>query len=114
VSTIFFDHAAIEFVDHPKYAGVRISILVSKKDTEAVSVCLLEIGPKTEIPIHTHDPQVDSIYVLTGKGEAYINGSWQPIATGDYIFVPTTEEHGVKNTGNAPLRLFVHHSPPFL
>ncbi|MEW6326728.1 MAG: cupin domain-containing protein [Thermodesulfobacteriota bacterium] len=114
MNTKFYPHAEISFVDHPKYARVKIAALVTSKDTGSISVCLLEIAPKTEIPVHTHDPQVDSIFVMAGQGEAYVNGSWQKIATGDYIFVPALDEHGVRNTGDAYLKLFVHHSPPLL
>ncbi len=114
MSTKFCPSAQISFVDHPKYAKVRIAVLISGKETAAVSVCLLEIAPETEIPVHVHDPQVDSIFVADGQGEAYVNGNWQKIAAGDYIFVPSPEEHGIRNTSAAPLRLFVHHSPPLL
>ncbi|NPB10021.1 MAG: cupin domain-containing protein [Thermodesulfobacteria bacterium] len=109
---IFVRKEEIEFKDHPKFAGVKIAILVSSKDTDRASISMLRIEPGVEIPIHTHDPQVDSIYVLSGEGEAYVNGSWQKIKTGDYIFVPAREEHGVKNTGSGELELFIVHSPP--
>ncbi len=109
---IFFKEREIEFKDHPKFAGVKIAILVSSKDTDRASISLLCLHPGVEIPIHTHDPQVDSIYVLSGEGEAYVNGSWQKIEPGDYLFIPPQEEHGVKNTGEKELKLFIVHSPP--
>lgn len=102
----------IEFADHPRFAGVRIAVLVSAKDSDAVSVSLLEISPGVEVPIHTHDPQMDSIFVLSGQGEAYIRGSWQSVGPGDHIFAPSGAEHGVRNTGKDILKLFIHHSPP--
>ncbi|MBP2676111.1 MAG: Cupin 2 conserved barrel domain protein, partial [Deltaproteobacteria bacterium] len=46
--------------------------------------------------------------------EAYVNGAWEPVEEGDYIFVPESTEHGMKNTGDGPLKIFVHHSPPLL
>ena len=114
MNTKFFRHQEMVFADHPKFANVKIGTFITGKDTEAASVCLLDIGPNTEIPIHTHDPQVDSIFVVSGEGEGFINGKWEKISTGDYIFVPATEAHGIRNTGKASLKLFVHHSPPLL
>ena len=109
---IFKREAEINFEDHPKFKGVKIALLVSSQDTDRVSISMLKISPGVEIPIHTHDPQIDSIYVLEGEGEAYVNGSWQKIAPGDYLFIPPQEEHGVRNSGEKALKLFIVHSPP--
>lgn len=102
----------LDFFDHPRFAGVRIAVLVNSKLSQAVSVSLLEISPGVEIPVHTHDPQLDSILVLSGQGEAYIDDSWRVVQAGDHLFAASGAEHGVRNTGNDVLTLFIHHSPP--
>ncbi|MFH1674108.1 MAG: cupin domain-containing protein [Pseudomonadota bacterium] len=114
MNTKFFSNKEIRFADHPKFANVKIAAFITGKDTDTVSVCLLDIAPDTEIPIHTHDPQVDSIFVFDGQGEAFVNGNWKKIEAGDYIFVPVSDEHGIRNNGTTSLKLFVHHSPPLL
>ena len=101
-----------EFKDHPKFSGVRIAIQISSQENAAVGVSQLLIQPGVEIPAHTHDTQVDSIYVVSGEGEVYLNGSWHPVAADDYIFAPAGAEHGVRNSGDQVLKLFIHHSPP--
>lgn len=112
--TKFFRQQEMIFARHPKYDNVRIATFVTGTDTTTASVCLLEIAAGTAIPVHTHEPQVDSIFIVEGCGEAYVNGKWEKIGPGDYIFAPATEEHGIRNTCTGPLRLFVHHSPPLL
>jgi len=107
-----FSKAGRTFADHPKFRGVRFAPLVSSKDSGTVSVSVLEIGFGIEIPVHTHDPQVDSIFVVEGEGEAYVNGRWETVTEGDYVFVPAGVEHGIRNTGRSTLTLFVHHAPP--
>ena len=102
------------FAPHPRLANVRMAICITGKDTETVSVCMIDIAPKEGAPIHRHDSQVDSILVISGTGETYVNGRWETIEAGDYIFVPGGEEHGIRNTGHESLRIFVHHSPPML
>lgn len=109
-----FHQQAIAYVDHSKFARVKVAPLVTSRDSDAISVCLLKIEPETVIPPHTHDPQADSILVMTGEGDALINGEWQPIKTGDYLFVPPGCRHGIRNTGTASMTLFVHHGPPLL
>jgi len=112
MGTRLFRKREMAFTPHPRFANVQWARFISGKDTNTVSVCLVEIQPNTSIPIHIHDPQVDSMLVLSGKGEAYVNGTWEPVEAGDYIFVSQASEHALKNTGNEWLRIFVHHSPP--
>lgn len=114
MSTSFFSAQSYNFADHPRFANVKIAAFITEKNSVLASVCMLDIGPDTEIPIHTHDPQVDSIFVVSGAGEAFVNGSWQQIKAGDYIFVPALLEHGIRNTGSKNLRLLVHHCPALL
>ncbi len=108
----FFTAEEIRFQDHPKFAGVKLALLIDAQKSPAMSVSILDISPEVEIPIHTHETQADSIYVLEGEGVAYVNGTWQSIGPGDYILVPPGEEHAVRNTGPGSLRLFIVHSPP--
>jgi|YNPBryantNP2012_1023418.scaffolds.fasta_scaffold01142_7 quercetin dioxygenase-like cupin family protein len=109
--SIFYKSAQVTFEPHSRFEGVRIAKLVTKDRGEAIGVSMLEIGPGVEIPIHTHDQELDSILVLSGNGQAFIDGAWREIGEGDYILIPPTLEHGVKNTSPQPLRLFIVHSP---
>ena len=109
---LFLPQESRTFADHPKFAGVRIAVLVRGTDSDQISVSQLEIEPGVEVPVHTHELQSDSIFVLSGQGEAFINGTWRRIGPGDYILAPGHVEHAVRNTGSLALRLFVHHSPP--
>ncbi|NNF83979.1 MAG: cupin domain-containing protein [Deltaproteobacteria bacterium] len=102
------------FAPHPRLANVRMATYITGKDTETVGVSMVDIAPNEGAPIHRHDSQVDSIFVISGKGEAFVNGRWEFIEAGDYIFVPKGNEHGIRNTGHGSLRLFVHHSPPLM
>lgn len=109
--TIFHKAKGMIFEPHPRFAGVKIAKLVTKDQGHTIGVTMLEIGSGIEIPIHTHDRELDSIFVLSGKGQAFIDGAWKDIAEGDYILIPATIEHGVKNTSDQVLKLFIVHSP---
>lgn len=102
------------YTEHPKFSGVKMAVFVTGKDTDTVSVCQLIIEPGITIPVHTHETQVDSIFIVTGKGEAYVNGKWRVVGPGDYLFFPAGVEHATRNTSGEALVLFVHHSPPLL
>lgn len=110
----FFPQRKMIFTRHPTFDNVKAAIFITSKESNQACVCLIEIAPGSETPIHTHEAQADSIFVVQGKGETYVNGSWQPIEPGDYLYIPAQGEHGTRNTGTEPLRLFVHHSPPLV
>jgi quercetin dioxygenase-like cupin family protein len=114
METRLFRSKEMEFKTHPRLANARMATYITGKDTETVSVCMIDIAPKERAPIHRHDAQDDSILVISGKREAYVNGRWEPIEAGDYIFVPSKDEHGIRNTGKEYLKIFVHHSPPLV
>lgn len=86
--------------------------LVADGKSDMVSVSELIIEPGVEVPAHTHDLQADSIFVVSGRGEALINGEWTTVGAGDHIFVLPETEHGIRNNSAEPLKLFVHHAPP--
>ena len=114
METKFYPQREMIFTKHPEFDNVKAAIFITSKESNMASVCLIEIAPGSETPIHTHEEQADSVFVVQGHGETYVNGSWLPIEPGDYLFIPAKGEHGTRNTGTGPLRLFVHHSPPLV
>ncbi len=39
------------------------------------------------------------MFIHAGEGEVYGNGRWNPIASGNVVFMPGNEEHQLRNTG---------------
>ncbi len=108
----FLKENSYQFINHPLFQNVRIAKLAGRDQHSPVGVCLLEIEEGAEIPVHTHEESVDSIYVIAGNGEIFAEGKWQKASAGDYCLVPAGEEHGVRNRTDRKLRLFVVHTPP--
>jgi quercetin dioxygenase-like cupin family protein len=112
METKLFPQREMIFTKHPVFDDVRIAIFITGEKTTMASVCLIEIVQGSETPIHIHEEEADSIFVVRGKGEAYVNGQWKTIEPGDYIYVPAQREHAIRNSGAEPLRLFIHHTQP--
>ena len=108
----FLPYDSIIFKAHPVFERVKIAKLAGKSQNAPIGTCILELEPGTEIPVHTHEESVDSIYVLWGQAEIFTDGKWTEAGPGDYCLVYPSEEHGVRNTGTGSLRLFIVHSPP--
>lgn len=114
METKFYPQQEMIFTKHPAFDNVKTAIFITGKEPYAASVCLIEIAPGSETPIHKHEEHADSVFVVKGHGETYVNGRWQPIEPGDYLFIPAQGEHGTRNTGSEPLRLFVHQTATLL
>ena len=102
----------IKFLEHEKFKGVKIAKLIDKKINSKISVSILIIPPKASANIHKHENEIDSIFIVKGRGRAFINGSWVDVEEGDYIFVPPNCEHGIENNSKEELIILATHSPP--
>jgi quercetin dioxygenase-like cupin family protein len=102
----------VELTPHPKIPGVRIGYILSKEESPNLSLIVLELSPKVEVPIHTHDVQVDSIFVLEGRGEVYLNGEWKEVKAGDVVVILPGEEHALRAKEEG-IRCYIAHGPAF-
>lgn len=101
----------LEMKVHPKFSGVRIGFIVTKEKHPELSITLLEIEPGVEIPLHSHEREVDTILVLSGEGEVFVEGGIYLVRSGDCVVIPPGAKHGVKNIGKGILRCYIVHAP---
>ncbi len=100
----------VKMENHPKFDGVKIGFIVTKKQHPELSITILEIAPNIQIPLHTHEKEIDSIFILEGEGEIFMNNEWISAKAGDIIVVGNKELHGLKAMRNT-LRCYVIHAP---
>ncbi len=96
---------------HPKFDGVKIGYVVTKEIHPELSIILLEVSPGVEIPNHTHEKEIDSILILQGEAETFINNEWTPVKEGDIIVIGSKELHGLRAKGEVPLKAYIIHAP---
>ncbi|HKE16416.1 MAG TPA: cupin domain-containing protein [Kofleriaceae bacterium] len=67
-----------------------------------------EVPPGASIGRHRHGDDEEELYlVLEGAGEMWRNGEIFAVRGGDLVRNPPGGEHGLRNTGDTALRLFV-------
>jgi len=75
---------------HPKFAGVEVASLLSKKDDNLDVTCTVvhwKVGAKFEKHIHEHSD--DIIYVIQGKAKVWIDGVGDVSLTpGSFVRIP--------------------------
>ena len=52
------------------------------------------------------------LYVLSGRGEATVNGKRHPLRAGSLLLIARKEKHEIRNTGRALLRTLNFYVPP--
>ncbi len=62
-------------------------------------------------PLHSHRDTEEVIFVLEGRGEAWIDGDTAPFQQGDAVLFPANSRHMLRNTGTGPLRTCSIFSP---
>jgi quercetin dioxygenase-like cupin family protein len=89
--------------DNEVAKGVAARVLIGKDDG-ANNFCMrvFDISPEGNTAKHSHDWEHE-MFVHSGKGEIYGNGQWNPVEPGNVLFIPSNEEHQIKNSGNESL-----------
>jgi len=67
-----------------------------------------EVPPGASIGLHRHAEDEEELYlVLDGEGQMWRDGNSFAVRPGDLVRNPPGGEHGLRNTGETPIRLFV-------
>lgn len=73
----------------------------------SVLTAQLEFLPGKRLqPPHQHAEE-EFQYVIEGSGTWSLNGVEQPLAAGDLMYSKPWDWHGIRNSGDTPLRFFV-------
>ena len=53
METKFFPKREVIFTKHPEFDNVKVAMFITDKDTDICRVCLVELAPGSETPVHT-------------------------------------------------------------
>lgn len=73
---------------------------------------VMSIPPGSEIGEEMHDHTEQTLFFLSGNGEAILDDTKSPIRPGDVFVVTEGTKHNFKNTGVQPLKLYTVYAPP--
>lgn len=90
-------------MDGVKASGLRW-LVKEEEGARDFFMRLVTMGVGGEIPLHSH-PQVHEIYVLSGNGEVTTPEGANPVAPGDFVFIPENEKHGFRNAGQTQFQM---------
>ena len=77
-----------------------------------LQLVLMALKPGEEIGSEVHEDRDQFFRVEAGRGEVVIDGNTTPVRADMAIIVPAGARHNVRNTGEAPLKLYTLYAPP--
>ncbi|WP_245700040.1 cupin domain-containing protein [Geodermatophilus siccatus] len=91
--------------DDPVRGEVSFRVLFSadRTPTSALYTGLTEVAPGGRLGLHRHG-QAEVYHLVEGSGVVVLDGVEHPVTAGSAVFVPGNAEHGIRNTGEGPLR----------
>jgi len=73
--------------------------------TSEFTAGVTDLEPGGWLGHHRHRP-AEIYYVLGGEGTLTIDGEDHAVTAGTAAYIPGNSEHGIRNTGDGPLRFF--------
>lgn len=73
---------------------------------------VLAPGSGTGGPDNRHAGADQWLFVVSGEGEAVVDGTKQPLQPGSLLVIERGEAHEIRCTGDEPLRTVTFYSPP--
>lgn len=84
-----------------------IGSVIIEKANDVMKNCKMyariTILPNSSIGMHVHENDEEMVYVISGKGKAYINGEYKNISQGEHHYAKQGNQHSIINEGNENL-----------
>lgn len=77
-----------------------------------LQLVLMTLPPGCDIGAEVHEDRDQFFRFEAGEGEVDIDDHSYSVADGSGIVVPAGARHNVRNTGDAPLKLYTLYGPP--
>jgi mannose-6-phosphate isomerase-like protein (cupin superfamily) len=89
----------------------NVEFLARTADTPRFTFGIIEIAPGRVLEPHIHADEDDAFYILEGE-MTFVFGDETALAPpGMFVLVPPGVEHGFRNDGAGPVRMFNIHAP---
>lgn len=77
-----------------------------------VHLVLMALQPGDDIVEEVQASHDQFLLVEQGEGQIVIDGATNMVKVGDAIVVPAGARHNLRNSGDAPLKVYTLHDPP--
>ncbi len=102
-------------VEEKKIPGRFIRWIADDKTLQPqyFSSCVIRVLPgETVKPAHSHPEGEELIYIMSGTGQAWVDGEIQPMSTGTAVLFEQGQVHMIRNTGDGEMKVVCFFAPP--
>lgn len=79
---------------------------------DQLAITMVDIEPGAKQRLHNH-PEVQVYIIIAGEGKMQVGDETQAVQTGDCVYIPTNQMHGLENTGDSTLSYVSAATPAF-
>lgn len=102
-------------VEETKIPGRFIRWIADSKTMQPkhLSSCVIRVIPgETVRPAHSHPEGEELIYIMSGSGEAWVDGRITPIRAGTAVLFEQGSVHMIRNIGDEEMKVVCFFAPP--
>ncbi len=96
--------------ENPLPADKKAQMIKIAED-ETITLYILRATKGVEVKPHIHKTHDETIYVIKGTAQMFINDKWVDLKPGSLHFNPMGKVHALKHTGTEPLVLISVFTP---
>jgi mannose-6-phosphate isomerase-like protein (cupin superfamily) len=89
----------------------NVEFLARTADTPRFTFGIIEIAAGRVLEAHVHDGEDDAFFIIEGEMTFVVGEDEIPAPPGTFVLVPPGVEHGFRNNGDVPVRMFNIHAP---
>jgi len=105
-------HKTSEFENPNPDSRYMQEVLTEKHSAKNFGGISVIIPPGEGVSYHYHQERESIIIIISGEATEILEGQKYPIETGDIIFIPAGEKHGIDNTSDKELRFIEFFTNP--
>jgi mannose-6-phosphate isomerase-like protein (cupin superfamily) len=88
-----------------------VEFLARTVDTPRFNFGIIEIAAGRVLEAHVHDEEDDAFLIIEGEMTFFFGDEEVSAPPGTFVLVPPGIEHGFRNDGDVPVRMFNIHAP---
>jgi mannose-6-phosphate isomerase-like protein (cupin superfamily) len=89
----------------------NVEFLARTVDTPRFNFGIIEIAAGRVLEAHVHQEEDDAFFIIEGELTFELPDGDVPAPAGTFVLVPPGVEHGFRNGGDTPVRMFNIHAP---
>ncbi len=89
----------------------NVEFLARTADTPRFTFGIIEIAAGRVLDAHVHPDEDDAFYIVEGEMTFVLGDEEVAAPPGTFVLVPPGVEHGFRNDGEQPVRMFNIHAP---